>query len=165
MKPEVIIIVAATRDLAIGKEGDLLYHISADLKRFKSLTMGETVVMGRKTFESLPGGPLPGRENIVVTRNPKYRPAGVKTAPSLDEAVAMTLSEKCFIIGGGELYRAALPLAVRIELTSIDTMRPDADTFLDADIKDGRWSVEEESETFTDPRSGIDYRFVTLVST
>ena len=104
----ITIIVAATRDMAIGRGGDLLYHISDDLKRFKSLTMGWPIIMGRKTFESFPKGALPGRRNIVVTRNAGYTAPGVETASSLDEALAMCKgSENVFITGGGEIYRQA----------------------------------------------------------
>lgn len=88
MSSTISIIVAMTRSGAIGRKGDLLYHISADLKRFKSITMGKPVIMGRKTFESLPGGPLPGRRNIVVTRRKDYPADGIDTAGSLEEALA-----------------------------------------------------------------------------
>lgn len=126
---DITIIVAATRDMAIGNRGDLLYHISDDLKRFKSLTMGHPIIMGRKTFESFPKGALPGRRNIVVTRNISYTAPGIETASSVDDAVKMCEgAERAFIIGGGEIYRQALPVADCIELTLIDAERPDADT-------------------------------------
>ncbi|WP_303037705.1 dihydrofolate reductase, partial [uncultured Duncaniella sp.] len=99
---DITIIVAATRDMAIGNRGDLLYHISDDLKRFKSLTMGHPIIMGRKTFESFPKGALPGRRNIVVTRNISYTAPGIETASSVDDAVKMCEgAERAFIIGGG----------------------------------------------------------------
>lgn len=121
----ITIIVAATRDMAIGDRGDLLYHISDDLKRFKSLTMGHPIIMGRKTFESFPKGALPGRRNIVVTRNISYTAPGIETASSVDDAVKMCEgAERAFIIGGGEIYRQALPVADCIELTLIDAERP-----------------------------------------
>ena len=133
---DITIIVAATRDMAIGNRGDLLYHISDDLKRFKSLTMGHPIIMGRKTFESFPKGALPGRRNIVVTRNISYTAPGIETASSVDDAVKMCEgAERAFIIGGGEIYRQALPVADCIELTLIDAERPDADTrFPDIDL-------------------------------
>ena len=109
---DITIIVAATRDMAIGNRGDLLYHISDDLKRFKSLTMGHPIIMGRKTFESFPKGALPGRRNIVVTRNASYNAPGIEIATSLDEAINMTAaSDEAMIIGGGEIYRQAMPHA------------------------------------------------------
>lgn len=158
----ITIIVAATRDMAIGRGGDLLYHISDDLKRFKSLTMGWPIIMGRKTFESFPKGALPGRRNIVVTRNAGYTAPGVETASSLDEALAMCEgTENVFIIGGGEIYRQALPLADRLELTLIDAECHDADTrFPSVELA----SLGAASPVFdrTDPRSGVRYCFLTL---
>jgi len=130
MKPEIIIIAAVCGNGAIGRGGDLLYHIPADLKRFKALTMGCPIVMGRKTFESFPNGPLPGRRNIVISRNPGYRPAGVEVYPSAEAALgACGDAERIFIIGGGEIYRCFLPIADVIELTEIDAAPADADTF------------------------------------
>lgn len=156
------IIAAVTRDLALGRGGDLLYPISADLKRFKALTMGYPVIMGRKTFESFPNGPLPGRRNIVVSRNQTYRPAGVEVYGSLDEAVnAVGHSEKAFIIGGGELYRQSIAYADNLLLTMIDVERPDADTFF-PEILPAYWAKRDESEPMIDPRSGLSYRFVCL---
>lgn len=151
---KVIIIVAATRDLAIGHEGDLLYHISADLKRFKCLTTGHPIIMGRKTFESFPNGPLPGRHNIVLSRREDYHPDGVTVVRSLREALDVCKEEdKVFIIGGGEIYRQALPVADEIYLTLIDVERPDADTRF-PEIK-----LPEVEFTEHDPRSGLDYAF------
>lgn len=161
-RPEIVIIAAVTRDLAIGKQGDLLYHISADLRRFKSLTLGHPVIMGRKTFQSFPNGPLPGRLNVVLTRDRDFGYPGIKTASSLDEAVSECIgNDKIFVIGGGHIYAEALGMASCLELTVIDAERPDADTFFPS-IDDGGWKVVEESGSQTDPRSGVDYRFVTL---
>jgi len=109
------LIVAIDRKGAIGHAGDQLYYIKEDLKRFKSLTMGNTIIMGRKTFEALPKGALPGRKNIVVTRNRSYRAPGAEVAHSLAEALSIAPAE-AFIIGGAEIYRQALPMA--------DTLRP-----------------------------------------
>ncbi|MCC8177144.1 MAG: dihydrofolate reductase [Bacteroidales bacterium] len=154
------IIVALTSDRAIGKEGQLLYPISADLKRFKALTMGHPIVMGRHTYESLPNGPLPGRENIVLTTKGLNddRPT---VFSSLDVALAHIADSDAFIIGGAKVYEQALPLAHRLYLTEILTVRPDADAFF-PEIDPEEWMVVEESETFTDPRSGVPYRFTTL---
>lgn len=127
---EIHIIVAIDRNGAIGRGGDLLFHISADLRRFKSLTMGCPIIMGRKTFESFPKGPLPGRRNIVVTRNPEYRRDGIETASSLTQALELAAdAPDVYIIGGGEIYRQAITLADRLDLTEIDASVPDADTF------------------------------------
>lgn len=163
MTPGITIIAAVTRDGAIGKDNDLLYHISADLKRFKSLTMGHPILMGRKTFLSFPNGPLPGRLNIVLSRDPGFSHPGIATAPSVGEAVSRygRGHDVLYVIGGGQVYAEAMPLASRLELTVIDTERPDADTFFpEADPRE--WQTVEESETFTDPRSGVSYRFVSL---
>ena len=161
-RPEIVIIAAVTRDGALGKDGDLLYHISADLRRFKSLTLGHPVIMGRKTFQSFPNGPLPGRLNVVITRNKDFEYPGIKTASSLDEAVSECIgNDKIFVIGGGRIYAEALSLASCLELTVIEVDRPDADTFFPF-YENGDWEIVEESESQTDPRSGVDYRFVTL---
>lgn len=155
------IIVAVAADGAIGRRGDLLFHISDDLRRFKAITIGHPVIMGRKTFESFPNGPLPRRRNIVVTRNAAYSHDGAETAASLDEALLMTAGEdEVFIIGGGEIYREAMPMADRLLVTEIDARVADADTFFPP-IPAAEWSVSDHSEPMTDPRSGVRYRFVT----
>lgn len=163
MKPVVTIIVAVARDGAIGRRGDLLFHISDDLHRFKRLTMGHPIVMGRKTFESFPKGPLPGRTNIVVTRSGDYDGRGATVAGSLDEALKIAAAEetgRIFIIGGGEIYRQAFGIADALELTAIDAAVDDADTFFPA-VKDVDWELTEESEPMTDPKTGISYSFIT----
>lgn len=155
----ITIIAAITRDGALGKDGDMLYHISADLKRFKSLTMGHPIIMGRKTFESFPNGPLPGRRNLVVTRDPAYSHPGIETFPSLAEAIAASGGD-AYIIGGGQIYAQSMPLADRLEITEIDAEAPEADTFF-PEISPERWRPVEESEPFTDPRTGATFRFIT----
>ncbi len=156
------IIVAVARNNAIGRGGDLLYPISADLKRFKRLTMGHPIIMGRKTFESFPNGPLPGRRNIVVTRNSNYDVDGIEKAGSLQDGIEKAgNSEEIFIIGGGEIYRQAIDMADRLHLTVIETEPEDADTFFPA-IDPEKWHVTQESDPETDPRSGVTYRFVTM---
>lgn len=136
------------------------FHLAPDLRRFRRLTMGCPVVMGRKTFDSLPGGALPGRRNIVVTRNAALRPEGAETAPSLRQALEMAAgAERVFVIGGGEIYRQALEMAHAIELTEIDADAPGADTFFPE--TDG-WHVAEDVEWGIDPKSGLRYRFVRL---
>lgn len=158
----IAIIVAATLDMAIGDHGDLLYHISDDLKRFKALTMGCPIIMGRRTFESFPKGALPGRRNIVVTRNPDYSAPGIETAPSLEEAIAMCAgSERIYIIGGGEIYRQAIPIADRLELTLIDALRPEADTHLDG-IDLSALGISNPDFDLTDPKTGVKYCFLSV---
>lgn len=163
MKPVVTIIVAVARDGAIGRGGDLLFHISDDLRRFKRLTMGHPMVMGRKTFESFPKGPLPGRTNIVVTRRRDYDGRGATVAGSLDEALKIAAAEetgRIFIIGGGEIYRQAFGIADALELTDIDAAVDDADTFF-PEIADADWQLTEKSEPMTDPKTIISYSFKT----
>ena len=146
---------------AIGRRGDLLYHLSDDLRHFKALTTGHTVIMGRKTFESLPKGALPNRRNIVVTRNSGFTAQGTETASSLTQALEMSASDsEVFIIGGGQIYAAALPVADRLSLTIIEAPDPeDADTFFPP-IDPSQWEIEEMSDRLTDSRSSIPYRFI-----
>ena len=155
------IIAAVGRDGAIGRRGDLAFHISADLRRFKALTTGNTVVMGRRTFQSLPKGALPDRRNIVVTRNPSFTAPGIETAPSLQGALDMAeASERhTFIIGGGEIYAQALPHAGELHLTMIDADCPGADTFFPI-VSPEEWILSEDSAWETDPKTGLRYRFV-----
>ena len=124
--PVVIVAALEKHSRAIGKENGLLWHVPADLKRFKTLTHSHPVIMGRKTFDSIVeilGKPLPGRTNIVVTRNDAYRPEGAVVAHSLEEALTVAASEKPreIHIGGGEvMYRQALPYTDRLHLTLFD---------------------------------------------
>lgn len=113
-------IAALAKNRVIGRANRLPWHLPADLKRFKAVTLGHPVIMGRKTHESI-GKPLPGRANIVVSRNPAYAASGCTVAASLADAVAHCASDgEIFVIGGGELYRQALALADRLYLTEID---------------------------------------------
>lgn len=153
------IIAAVGRDSAIGRNGDLAFHLRADMRHFKELTTGHTVVMGRKTFDSLPKGALPNRRNIVITRNTAFAAEGAERASSLDEAIAMASGEETFIIGGGEIYRQALPLADRMELTIIDADTPDADTHFPP-IDPARWQKLTETAPLTDENTNLTYRFI-----
>ena len=157
------IVAAVTTDAAIGCQGDMLYHISDDLRRFKRVTMGHPVVMGRKTFESLPGGPLPGRRNVVISRNHDYKCDGAEVFPSLNAAImACSDDDNVMIIGGGEIYRIALPLATDLNLTEIEAIVGDkADTFFPA-LDYSEWNADEITDWQTDPKSGVRYRFVCL---
>ncbi len=113
------IIVAVAENNVIGHNNSLIWHISEDLKYFKRVTSGHTVIMGRKTFESI-GKPLPNRTNIVISRNADFKPNGVIVVSSLEEAVAKTNSgEESFIIGGGSIYREAMGLADKLYLTKV----------------------------------------------
>jgi dihydrofolate reductase len=126
------LIAAVARDGAIGRANELLWNEPQDQKHFRARTMGCPVIMGRKTWESLPARfrPLPGRRNIVVTRNAAYEAPGAELAPGLEAALALVQqADKAFVMGGGELYAAALPLADELVLTEIDAVFPSADTF------------------------------------
>ena len=119
----------------IGRDGGLPWHLATDLKRFKRLTMGHTVIMGRKTWESI-GRPLPGRRMVVISRQSDYRPAGVEVVSNLDDALAIASAagdDEAFVIGGAEIYRLALPRADRLYVTLVlaevegDACFPDVD--------------------------------------
>jgi dihydrofolate reductase len=128
---KLIVIAAVARNSAIGKGNALLWRLPADLQHFKRTTMGAPVVMGRKTWDSLPAAfkPLPGRRNLVVTRNAAWLADGAEAQPSLDAAIdSLSGAERVFVIGGGELYAQALPRADEIVLTEIDA-EFDGDTF------------------------------------
>ncbi|MDR1414312.1 MAG: dihydrofolate reductase [Odoribacteraceae bacterium] len=158
------IIVAATPSGIIGRDNRLPWRLSADLKRFKSLTAGRAVLMGRKTFESI-GRPLPGRRNIILSRDAAYRPAGCEVAGSIDAALALLdPAEECFVIGGESLYRSFWRRADRLYLTLVhaetggDTRVPPVDP--------AEWRVTR-SETFPadadnqHPYSFVDHERVT----
>ncbi|KAA9130588.1 dihydrofolate reductase [Marinihelvus fidelis] len=123
------------RHRGIGIEGRLPWHLPAELRHFKQLTMGKPILMGRKTFESI-GRPLPGRQNLVVTRNADWRAEGCQAAVSLAAALALAESDEVMVIGGGELYRLALPVASRMVLTMVDA-EPEVDTWFP------QWPLDE----------------------
>lgn len=124
------VIVAVGRDRAIGRNGDLIRHLPGDLARLKELTMDHAVIMGRKTWDSLPKKPLPGRVNIVISRNEDFNPDGAVRVSSLTAALQASMSDPMpFVIGGGMIYAEALPLATHLYLTELDADTPDADTF------------------------------------
>jgi len=129
------LIAAVARDGAIGRAGGMPWHLPADLAHFKRITQGHPVVMGRKTWDSLPPRfrPLPGRRNVVVTRQAGWRAAGAEQAASLDDALGrFAADEAVFVIGGGQLYEQALSKAKRLVLTEVQTTVPDADTHFPA---------------------------------
>ena len=150
------IIVAISDNNAIGRGGDMPWHISADLKYFKKKTIGSAVIMGRRTWESLGCKPLGNRLNIVVSGT-LGQTRGMVVVPSLPDALALTDAfEDVFIMGGGQLYRSALPLAGRLLVTHVHTTVPDADTFfpeIDMDV----WQRVSVSETQTDPATGYEF--------
>jgi dihydrofolate reductase len=127
--PEITLVVARADNGVIGKDGRLPWHISADLRRFKQITMGAPMVMGRKTFESLPGL-LPGRRHIVITRNTEFDDDGAEVVHSVEQAIKAANAPHVWVIGGAEIYRLFLPHADRIELTEVH-LSPEGDTHLD----------------------------------
>src|SRR3989344_149142 len=172
-KPKIGIVVAITRkDAAIGNGNKLLFHISDDLKRFKALTKGHPVILGRKTYESI-GRPLPERVNIVISRNPDFRADGVIVASSLEDAIEKASAlpsllskeglggdnNEIFIGGGGEIYKQALPYTDKLYLTLVES---DAQ----GDVFFPDWRKEFTKETFReerfDEKTGLKYTWVDL---
>jgi dihydrofolate reductase len=150
------IIVAVSEDWGIGKDNELLWHISEDLKRFKRLTTGKTVIMGKKTWESLPKRPLPGRKNIVLTDNPTENIENAITSYSIEESISKcTADEEVFIIGGGSIYRQFMPLADRLYITHVHKKAAADIYFPEIDLK--IWKVSEEEEFVSD--DGIPYTY------
>lgn len=151
------IIVAMARDNSIGKCGEIPWHIPEDLAHFKKCTMGHPVIMGRKTWDSLPFKPLKGRRNIIISRNPDLRIERADCFSSLEEALESCVSEETpFIIGGEQIYKLAMPFASELIITEVDTVCPDADAYF-PQIDPRTWEVAEESEDLQS-RSGLTYR-------
>lgn len=153
------LIVAVAENGAIGKNNDLLWHISADLKHFKALTTGHCIIMGRKTYESFPKRPLPNRCNIVITNNMDYREDGCEVVHSVEEAIALCKDdEQSFVIGGATVYTQFLPFVDKIFLTKVFATF-DADTFF-PEIDMSQFEQTAASEIFTDEKSGLRYQFL-----
>ena len=158
------IIVAIAENGAIGYKGDLVYHLSADLKRFKALTTGHTVLMGRKTFESLPKGALPNRRNIVLTRQQGVSFPGTEVYQSITEALAHCASdEKVFVIGGAQIYAQALELANELEITLVHDTPAQADTFFPDYKSNGQWKLVNTEDHQPDEKNPKPYTFLTYV--
>jgi len=154
---EISIIVAIAQNNAIGKDNQLLWHIPADLKRFKKLTTGHTIVMGKRTFYSLPIRPLPNRRSIVITDIDGEEIEGCTMAYSIEDAIEKMDSEKeNFIIGGGMVYKQFLPLAQQLYLTIVQKDF-DADTFLEIDLSG--WETVEKEEH---PEEELPYYYINL---
>jgi len=159
----VTLVVAVGENGVIGKDGALPWRIPEDLKRFKMLTTGKPVIMGRKTWDSLPKKPLPGRHNIVVTRNESFRAEGATIAHSFEDALALAArdnSDAIMVIGGEALFAAALPLAQRIELTEV-AAAPAGDAFMPP-LDHRQWRETKREGPYE--ANGIAYSFVTLDS-
>jgi len=153
------IIVAVSEDWGIGKDNELLWHIAEDLKRFKRLTSGNTVIMGKKTWESLPRRPLPGRKNIVLTDNPNESIDGSVTVYSIDDALGKCgREEEVFVIGGGSVYRQFMVMADRLYITHVHKRAP-ADVYF-PEIDPYIWEVVEKEEFITGESNLIPYTYV-----
>lgn len=164
-------IVSVTRDWAIGRDGSLLVRNREDMRRFVALTTGGTVLMGRKTYESFPKGPLRGRRNVILTHSASYRPprvpeklpegTSVEVVRSLDDALATTAGDpSVWLIGGESVYWALLPRCERCHVTRNDVSVPDADAFFPDLDADPSWVVESADGGGTTP-AGIPFEFVT----
>lgn len=154
------LVVAYARGGVIGKDNKLPWRLSADLRRFRTITLGKPVVMGRRTFESI-GHPLDGRTNIVLTRDPAYFPAGTLVARSLDEAIARAGDAgEIMVIGGADVFAQALPRADRMYVTEIDA-EIDGDRSFPA-FDRAEWREVERSDHQPDESNPYRYRFVTL---
>ena len=149
--PRITLVAAVARNGVIGADGGMPWHLPADLRHFKAVTMGHPMIMGRRTFDSI-GRALPGRRTIVVTRDPEWSAPGVDVAHSVEDAVAMAAdgdpTQSVMVVGGGEIYRQAMPLADRLEITHVDTEAGGDTTF--PDIDPARWR-----EQSTEPGDGF----------
>ncbi len=156
------IIAAVAQDCAIGFRNKLLYWLPNDLKRFKQLTTGHTIIMGRRTFESLPKGALPNRRNVVLSRSGAVYP-GAETFPSLEEALASCRAdEDVYVIGGAQVYAQALPLADRLCLTEVQDTPAQADAFF-PDFDREQWEESFAEAHDTDDKHAFAYRFVDYI--
>lgn len=156
----IAIIAAIDKNNALGFQNRLLFYLPDDLKRFKALTTGHTVVMGRKTFDSLPKGALPNRRNIVLSRSTKLVLPGAEVYASLEEALKHCADdEQVFIMGGASVYKQAMPLADRLYMTEIDAEAAEADVYFPA-IDHELWHETKRDVRRADDRHPCDYAFV-----
>ncbi len=153
------LIVAIAKNRVIGFENKMPWHLPAELAYFKRVTMGHPIIMGRKTFESI-GRALPGRRNIVVSRNKGYTANGAEVAHSLDAAIALCVAENPFVIGGATLYSDALSKADRLYITEIDAT-PEGDTFFPA-LHKNEWQEVSREPRARDEKNLLDCEFVVL---
>jgi dihydrofolate reductase len=153
----VSLVAAMAENRVIGRGGKLPWHLPKDLQHFKRITLDHTVIMGRKTFEEIKR-PLSNRRNVVISRNPAFRPAGASVVPDLDEALALGATEReVFVIGGGEIYRLALPRADRLYLTVVHA-QVEGDTYFPAFDADA-WVLDEEERHEADEKHQFAFTF------
>lgn len=160
---KISIIAAVDRHMAIGFQNNLLFWLPNDLKRFKTLTTGNTIIMGRKTFESLPKGALPNRRNVVLSSNPAIECPGAEVFPSLESALqSCKENEHVYIIGGPSIYRQALPFADELCLTEIDSTAPEADVYF-PEVSPEIWQEKSRESHPADEKHLCPYAFVDYV--
>lgn len=156
------LIAAAAENNALGKDNRMIWHLPDDFKRFKQLTSGHHIIMGRKTFESLPGM-LPNRTHVIITRQKDYTAEGCIVVNSLEQAIeACKGDEEAFVIGGGEIYRQSIDKADKIELTRVYGSSPEADAFF-PEIDPAKWKLDEEIFHPKDEKHAYDMAFMTYI--
>lgn len=156
---KIALIVAIANNNAIGKNGDLLIYLPKDLKWFKQNTVGHTIIMGRKTFQSLPNGALPKRKNIILTRNKKFAAQNCIIVNSIDEVAKNIQSEEmCFVIGGAEIYKEFFPYVDKLLITRIYSDL-EADTFF-PEIDFSEWEIDNKIENKADEKNLVDFDFL-----
>lgn len=154
-------IAAMANNRVIGLDNNMPWHLPADLQHFKKVTTGKPVIMGRKTFESI-GRPLPGRRNIIITRNENYSASGIETVTTPEAALDLVNQvEEVMIIGGGNIYQQFLPLATRLYLTFID-LAVEGDTQFPDYQAETNWQIVDEQQNKPDEKNQYSYKFVTL---
>ncbi|MEO0038694.1 MAG: hypothetical protein RIQ59_1905 [Bacteroidota bacterium] len=157
----ITLIAAAAENNALGKDNDLLWHLPEDFKRFKQITSGHFIIMGRKTFESFPK-PLPNRTHIIITRQEEYLVEGCLVVHSLEEALEIApQNEEVFIIGGAQIYEQALPFADKIDLTRVH-IELDADAFF-PEFNTSEWNLVFSEKHFKDEKHQYDFTFETYL--
>jgi len=160
MHKRVTLIAAMGKNHAIGLDGAMPWHLPAELQHFKQATMNKAILMGRKTWQSI-GRPLPGRQNIVISRNPAFSASGAEVVGSLAAAIEIADAGEIMVIGGGQLYSLALPITQRMLLTLID-IEPPADTWF-PEWDDAQWKQNREDHFPADEKNKLAYRIVELV--
>jgi dihydrofolate reductase len=154
-RPEIILILARADNGVIGSNGDIPWHLPADLRRFKQITMGSPMIMGRKTFDSLPGL-LPGRRHIVITRSAEWDEEGAEVVHSVEEALKAANAPHVWVIGGAEIYALFLPLADRVELTEVH-LSPEGDAIVGAADASDWVESARESHAASEGRPAFDW--------
>jgi dihydrofolate reductase len=157
----ITLIAAAAENNALGKDNQLVWHLTDDFKRFKQLTSGHYIIMGRKTFESFPK-PLPNRTHIIITRQKNYKVEGCLIANSIENAMAMApKNEEVFIIGGAEIYKQSIDFADKIELTRVHS-NFEADAYF-PEINSNHWTLSFEEQHHKDENHNFDFTFLTYL--